>query len=1224
MGGKTSTSTQSVNIPPEVLARYNAVNARAEDVAQRPFQQYGTDANAFVAPLSQTQQAGIAGTTAAAGAAQPYYQAATGMAFEGSGATNVGPLTGQDISRYSNPFVESVVQPTARLLRQQQEQQMSGQTANAIRSGAFGGDRAGIAAANLAGQQGLAYAGAINPLYSRSYEQGLATAQQQQGLDLQQQQANLARRQQGAQTVAGLGAGAQTAALQGAAAQIQAGQQQQQTEQAGKQALYNQFLQQQGYPFQVAQFLANIAMGTGALSGSTTTTTQPAPFFSDRRLKRDIHRIGETDDGMPIYKFKYKGDPREQTHIGLMAQDVEKTRPEAVGVAGGYKTVDYDRATRASGGLVPSSEGGGVWPEMAGEGYADGGMPQLDIFGGGTSRIPAGVLAQMQNSPRRQLMTPSMGLKPQSTGFADAMAEAQKALSAGDTLTKLYSGVKTGLVGSAPTKQDPEGFRGLFANTGQWGDTTGGLLSKAGGGSVDPYDPDEKRPDFMTSVLREGKIDTQSLPKPGQLPSQKSGLGELASGLGAVKTLYDVGSTLAPMASTAASSIAEFLPLLLLKNGGRVGYATDGYVDPDLPAEGAQEAGLTTKFKIPEEYAPIIERASRETGIPPAIIAAKIMRESGFNPAASGTVGEVGLAQVKPSTARRPGFGVAPVEGDLRDPETNIMFGARYLAGRGKAAGVKDWEDPEQAARGLAAYNSGSRAPEYAQDVLALVRNDAGEPMGVMPPARRVTPGVAGPGYVEDTPRTSPFKLFADRALAGRDMKPETKEALTSENLWVPLLSGLGSMLGSPSITLGGAIGHGLMGGTKAYTDLAKAQQEMGESRSRTEKTMADISGGALTVVDGRLMLRVARPGGGYTLVEYNAIRNMSPADRAKYNIDPRLIEDAEKFIESQGGRGPEKTSLVPKAPEAPKAPEPAPAKPDTRLPHEKEPPAATVERPTSVGGISLTPEQVKQARAITQERAGFGEKERMAEPDYFKPQYEIARGSENAKQQLIPLAGALAALPREKSIQTSGAVQSVVGPAMAVVNNLGSMLGYKFQTNDPFALQEEIDKLTTRLRAQQVSDAQQRALGALQELAKGLPTYRNSPGGQAKLVPQLLTENQREIDRQNFFRAWENAAAGDRGQNAQYAKLSSRDANEAFEKEFTESARAKESAALERMFNDTFSIKDPATGQQKKISAIEYITKYGSTMSPAQKQSFRERYGKDMKHDVLRYFGVQ
>jgi len=71
--------------------------------------------------------------------------------------------------------------------------------------------------------------------------------------------------------------------LQGAQAQIAAGTVQQQTQQAQDTAQYQQFLQQQSYPFQTAQFLANIAEGTGALSGSTTTTTQPGGFFSDER-----------------------------------------------------------------------------------------------------------------------------------------------------------------------------------------------------------------------------------------------------------------------------------------------------------------------------------------------------------------------------------------------------------------------------------------------------------------------------------------------------------------------------------------------------------------------------------------------------------------------------------------------------------------------------------------------------------------------------------------------------------------------------------------------------------------------------------------------------------------------------------------------------------------------------------------------------------------------------
>lgn len=314
-----------MSIPPEVLARYNAVNARAETVAQQPFTQYSNDPSAFVAPLNPTQIAGIQNVNASQGAAAPFYGAGSALTMAGASGVSPGAL---EVGKYYNPFTEAVAAPTYAALRQQQAQEMQGSTANAIRSGAFGGDRSGIVAANLARQQQLGTAQAMAPIYQGAYQQALQTAQQQQQTGLSAEQANLNRYLQAGQQIAGLGTGIQQAQLSGAQAQIAAGTAQQQTQQAGLQALYNQFLQQQGYPFQVAQFLANIAMGTGALSGSTTSTTQPAPFFSDRRLKEKVRRIGETDDGQPIYRFQYKGDPKEITHIGFMADEVEKSIPK--------------------------------------------------------------------------------------------------------------------------------------------------------------------------------------------------------------------------------------------------------------------------------------------------------------------------------------------------------------------------------------------------------------------------------------------------------------------------------------------------------------------------------------------------------------------------------------------------------------------------------------------------------------------------------------------------------------------------------------------------------------------------------------------------------------------------------------------------------------------------------------------------------------------------------
>ena len=115
MGGKTSTSTQTVSIPPEVLARYNAVNARAEQVAATPFQQYGGQ---FVAPLTPTQQAGIEATSAGSQLAQPFYGAATGLTL--AGAQDVGPLTQGQIGYYQNPAMLATLAPTYQALRQQQ------------------------------------------------------------------------------------------------------------------------------------------------------------------------------------------------------------------------------------------------------------------------------------------------------------------------------------------------------------------------------------------------------------------------------------------------------------------------------------------------------------------------------------------------------------------------------------------------------------------------------------------------------------------------------------------------------------------------------------------------------------------------------------------------------------------------------------------------------------------------------------------------------------------------------------------------------------------------------------------------------------------------------------------------------------------------------------------------------------------------------------------------
>lgn len=452
MGGKTTTSTNQVTIPQDVLDRYNAVNTQAAKVAENPFQKYGTTAEDFVAQFNEQQNKGVAGINAVAG---------MGAAYE-------------NVDKYLNPYIKNVADTTRAQMEQAQEQAQSGALGTAVQSGAFGGDRAGVAAANLANQNQMAMGSTMANIYNQGYTQAIDTSMNDRNRML---------------GVAG--------------AQLGAGTQMQQTEQAGLDALINQFQQEQGYPFQVAQFLANIAMGTGALSGSTTTTTQPAQIFSDRRLKHDIKKIGEADNGLPIYTFKYKGDEHHQTHVGFMADEVEKTNPDAVGLdPSGYKTVDYDKAAQ--------SMGGGVHSHNKGEAFADGGVagPYSTTVGQG---VGVGSYVPQAYLPVGELM------------MADPAAA-----------TAHQTNVLDALNSAAAMGKSVVEIRDLL-NKKAYGGVAGGY---AGGGGVEP----KLHGDYLSGTLaaQEAGKDKNELMTAKPAEKQESALGNIASTLGSIATIAKI------------------------------------------------------------------------------------------------------------------------------------------------------------------------------------------------------------------------------------------------------------------------------------------------------------------------------------------------------------------------------------------------------------------------------------------------------------------------------------------------------------------------------------------------------------------------------------------------------------------------------------------------------------------------------------------------------------
>ncbi|WP_394893539.1 lytic transglycosylase domain-containing protein [Mesorhizobium sp. AaZ16] len=85
------------------------------------------------------------------------------------------------------------------------------------------------------------------------------------------------------------------------------------------------------------------------------------------------------------------------------------------------------------------------------------------------------------------------------------------------------------------------------------------------------------------------------------------------------------------------------------------------------------------------QYSAIIAQYAASYGVPVSLAHAVIQVESNYRPNARGSAGEIGLMQIKPSTARMMGY-EGSTQG-LFHPETNIKFGMKYLAKAQKLGG---------------------------------------------------------------------------------------------------------------------------------------------------------------------------------------------------------------------------------------------------------------------------------------------------------------------------------------------------------------------------------------------------------------------------------------------------------------------------------------------------------------------------------------------------------
>ena len=117
-----------------------------------------------------------------------------------------------------------------------------------------------------------------------------------------------------------------------------------------------------------------------------------------------------------------------------------------------------------------------------------------------------------------------------------------------------------------------------------------------------------------------------------------------------------------------------------------------------LQAESQSKAETSQVFVLPKTsslppaaalkrqlFLNIFEQHAHEESVPAELVDAVAFVESAYDANAVGQAGEIGIMQVRPSTAAMLGF--QGNQAQLADPDTNIHYGVQYLAGALRQAG---------------------------------------------------------------------------------------------------------------------------------------------------------------------------------------------------------------------------------------------------------------------------------------------------------------------------------------------------------------------------------------------------------------------------------------------------------------------------------------------------------------------------------------------------------
>lgn len=286
-GGDTTTTTNTGDLPAYIRPYVTEALAMGQSAAKLPYQTYN---NPRLADFSNETNTAfdMIGQTAAAGT--PGIDAAVNTAGGIAGYQAKG-IPGTDLTPYTNPYVQNVLDVQKQRATQTFQEQQAGRDAAAVAAGAFGGDRRFV-------QDSLAQRD-LNQQLQEMDATGLAAAFDRGTSLFQTDEENRrlgsALGLSGAQTQGALSQTQQDMKLGLAEAISGVGAKKQQREQAGLDLAYQDFVNQRDYPKQQAQFYQSLISGTPVTPSSTSSTTTPAPDFLSQLLGLAVGGAGIYD-----------------------------------------------------------------------------------------------------------------------------------------------------------------------------------------------------------------------------------------------------------------------------------------------------------------------------------------------------------------------------------------------------------------------------------------------------------------------------------------------------------------------------------------------------------------------------------------------------------------------------------------------------------------------------------------------------------------------------------------------------------------------------------------------------------------------------------------------------------------------------------------------------------------------------------------------------------------